>query len=45
MSWSFPVAGDLKGYLQVFSGYGESMIDYNHRQTMIGAGITVHDWF
>jgi len=45
LGWSFPVAGDLKGYVQLFSGYGESMIDYNHRQTMIGAGITVHDWF
>ena len=45
LAWSFPVAGDLKGYVQLFSGYGESMIDYNHRQTMIGAGITVHDWF
>jgi len=45
LAWSFPVAGDLKGYVQLFSGYGESMIDYNHRQTVIGAGITVHDWF
>jgi phospholipase A1/A2 len=45
LAWSCPVAGDLKGYVQLFSGYGESMIDFNHRQTMIGAGITVHDWF
>jgi phospholipase A1/A2 len=45
LAWSFPVAGDLKGYVQLFSGYGESMIDFNHRQTMIGAGLTVHDWF
>ena len=45
LAWSFPVAGDLKGYVQLFSGYGESMIDFNHRQTMIGVGFTVHDWF
>lgn len=45
LAWSFPIAGDLKGYVQLFSGYGESMIDYNHRQTVLGLGFTVHDWF
>jgi hypothetical protein len=31
--------------VQLFDGYGESMIDYDHRQTTIGAGFLVTDWF
>ena len=44
IDWAFPIIGNLHGYLQLFSGYGESMIDYNFRQNKIGLGISVIEW-
>ncbi|MES2163410.1 MAG: phospholipase A [Pseudomonadota bacterium] len=39
--WSFPVLANLKGYVQVFSGYGQSLIDYNYSQKSLGGGFLV----
>jgi phospholipase A1 len=43
--WSFPIKDNLRGFAQVFNGYGESMIDYNHRSTYYGLGISLLNWY
>lgn len=42
--WAFPISGPLKGYVRAFNGYGENLIDYNHRQTTLGVGVAISTW-
>ena len=44
VEWTYPIFKDqpngLRWFVQGFSGYGETLTDYNFRQTSIGAGVT-----
>ena len=40
---TFPLWGKLRGYAMFFDGYGESLIDYNHKQTRFGLGIALNN--
>ncbi|MEP7302263.1 MAG: phospholipase A [Caldimonas sp.] len=48
LDWTMPVnRKDPKGlrwYAQVFTGYGETLVDYNFRQTSLGAGVSLFGW-
>jgi phospholipase A1 len=46
LDWSMPVAlgTAARMHAQITSGYGESLIDYNHRQSTFGLGFSFREW-
>ncbi|MDD4947106.1 MAG: phospholipase A [Gallionella sp.] len=46
LDWSAPVeiGHAARLHAQLTTGYGESLIDYNHRQTTFGVGVSFREW-
>lgn len=44
IDYVYPLTKNVNGFVQLFQGYGESLIDYNHENTAIGIGIVLNDW-
>ena len=45
LGYSFEINRKFRGYVQFISGYGETLIDYNHRNKRFSIGIMLNDWF
>ena len=44
LSWLYPINQQFNFYLEYFHGYGESLIDYNHKSSTLGLGFTINSW-
>lgn len=44
LNYVFPIKGHIRGQAQFFHGYGETLLDYNHKQTTLGIGISFANW-
>jgi phospholipase A1/A2 len=51
LEWLMPVGskspsplGTLRFHVQLFDGYGDSLLDYNRRRTVLGMGLSLVDW-
>lgn len=41
---SYPTIKHISIYAQYFNGFGQSLIEYNHRTQSVGIGIAFNDW-
>lgn len=43
-NYLYPINRDLNIQAQFFTGYGETLVDYNHYQTTFGLGVSFVNW-
>lgn len=43
-SYEHEINDVINFYAQIWSGYGETLIDYNHNQTRVGVGVSIQPW-
>ena len=44
LEWSLPLIERVSLYAQYFTGYGESLLDYDHSVNRISVGLILVDW-
>ncbi len=44
LDWSYPFTDHLRGFVQYFNGYGESLIYYNESSERLSIGFKFTDW-
>ncbi len=44
LNYSYPFSKKVRGYVQLFHGYGETLLDYNHKNTRFGIGFMLNNW-
>ena len=44
LNWTFPLTQKLKGIVQVYSGYGENLIDMESYSNRVSLGVALTDW-